>query len=425
MVDNVTELVRFTGSPEGPPLFVPQLGIEVKTFTDEQAPKTKSGIISESLKWHVPLKMRGEFRPEDLANYDPSKKYRTDQLGYLLCYGVVKSGARKCKNRAVNRFSRCESHGGKLHPLDKIAKEKPPVPNPDEGQPKSRYKAFLAGELTIADLDDEELATCSFRASNGRLYKPKNVPREMAHAFTRAIFDRAQAEMRSHTVTAAKTMAEIMVDKTNDPEVRLKAAKELLERNLGKTPQVLAITAQAPWEEIFDGIASGSRESSRSRRQKALPDNTIDAIDAEVVDEQNSDAANDKGDKGFDNTSGENRNQQDANDSGSTDSSGQDNSGNLPGIDGSGEPSFRDSRHFDRNPAILAQTLEIPPDQGLKGELPDPTTDFDKLPEPDEKLIRQYIKLPDGSKRIRHVLHIYNKEFQLGTEFITEPKDND
>jgi len=293
-------------------------------FEQEAIAKGEKPSIRDFLKWHVPLLMRGDFRPQDLANYDPNKKYRTDPTGRLLCYGYTKAGFR-CKHLAVNRYPRCKFHGGQLHPFDKI---KPPATSAESlgaqenSREKSRYRLFQEGLLTTDDLDDEELATCSFRGSNGRLYKPKTVSREMAHAFTRAIFDRAQTEMRSHTVEAAKTIAQIMMDDHNDPEIRLKAAKELIERNLGRTPQVVAITATAPWEQIFDGIASGTREESRAKRQIETtrgdtPPNQPKplqqpAIDAEVIEDQEAHKPKD--------------------------------------------------RLFERNPAILAQTLEIDPD---------------------------------------------------------------
>lgn len=428
-------IIKLAGIPDGPKIFVPELGCEVGTFT--KGPEEFASIRGKKsanpvpcLMWHIPLNMRGDFRPEDLGNFSEKKKYRTDEIGKVLCYGWKKDGER-CTKRAQNRFSRCDIHGGRLHPLDKILRQPEQVKG-QASQPLSRYKQFLAGEIGVDDLDDEELATCSFRASNGHLYKPKNIPREMAHAFTRAIFDRAQSEMRSHTVKAAQTMAEIMIDKNNDPEVRLKAAKELLERNLGRTPQVLAITAQSPWEEIFDGIAGGTREDSRrrraitSKRLGADGDSEPGTVDAEIVDESNTDAANAQGDKGFAETGQTDRTQPDAVNNGNDRQSGASNQIGLSGNGGSRETSsgrgeFRESRLFDRNPAILAQTLEIPPDQTPE-EIPTATTDFDSPPkERDVALRRQYIKV-NGQRRIRHVLHIYDKEFQLGTEFVKEPE---
>ena len=231
--------------------------------------------------------MRGDYRPQDLANFDPQKNYRTDVLGKVLCYAFNQSGER-CSKRAVNRYPRCDIHGGRLHPLDKLVRDEEKAANEAEGQALSRYRQFLAGQLSVDDLEDEELATCGFRAANGSIFKPKNVPREMAQAFTRAIYERAQAELRSLTVEAAQTMGEIMKNKNVEPDIRLKAALSIVERNLGKTPQVYAITDAKAYEEVFDGILHVSRDESRRARGVESSSPAIESrdsiIDAEVVE---------------------------------------------------------------------------------------------------------------------------------------------
>ena len=72
--------VKFVGYPDGEKVFIAELGKEVGVFTQEV--KTPFGC----LKHHVPLNQRGPFRPQELANYDPNKEYRTNNYGYLLCY---------------------------------------------------------------------------------------------------------------------------------------------------------------------------------------------------------------------------------------------------------------------------------------------------------------------------------------------------
>lgn len=348
--------VKFVGVPTGVARFVPELGCEVKTFTE------KTGGKRESLKWHVPLQMRGDYRPQDLANFDPQKNYRTDPLGKVLCYAFTQSNER-CSKRAVNRYPRCDIHGGRLHPLDKLVRDDEKAESNAQAESLSRYRQFMAGQLTVDDLEDEELAACGFRASNGSIFKPKNVPRELAQAFTRAIYERAQVELRSLTVEAAQTMGEIMKNKTVEPDIRLKAALSIVERNLGKTPQVLAITDTKAYEEVFDGIMPVTREQSRAARE--LGSGTIDA---EIVDiEQPSGSeehgtspeSNVKGDTGFEYRSdGPSSSVEHSGldiESGKEDSMGNGGSAGTNNVDEIGS----DSRLFERNPAILAQTLEI------------------------------------------------------------------
>lgn len=353
--------VKFVGQPTGIARFVPELGCEVSTFTEE------SGGKRDSLKWHVPLQMRGDYRPQDLANYDSDKNYRTDMLGKVLCYAFNQSGER-CAKRAVNRYPRCDIHGGRLHPLDKLVRDDEKAESNAQGESLSRYRQFMAGQLTVDDLEDEELATCGFRASNGSIFKPKSVPREMAQAFTRAIYERAQVELRSLTVEAAQTMGEIMKNKTVEPDIRLKAALSIIERNLGKTPQVLAITDAKAYEEVFDGILPVTREQSRAARE--LGSGTIDAeiVDIEQPVFPEADAATHVEDEkrcgttefgsdfaspqvehsGLDTEPGK--------ETGMGDSGG---TGTSEAIRRNEAEKLTDSRLYERNEAILAQTLEI------------------------------------------------------------------
>lgn len=302
--------VKFVGEATGIERYIPEFGFGTKTFVQ---------MADNCLDYHVPLELRGDYRPNELANYNPEKDYRTDPFGKVLCISSRKDGA-MCSKRATNRSFRCEVHGGKLHPLDKIYKGQ-------DTSEKSRYQQFLAGDLDVNDLDDEELATCGFRAKDGRIYKPRKVPREMAQAFQKAIYERAQEELRALTIDAVHTMGEIMKSKTVEPDVRLKSALAVIERNLGKTPQAVVFSQDKPFEVVFDDISH--------ERPK-------DIIDAEVVGERSNLVATDQ----LSDTAGE--------------------SGYQALIAASEAPSSHDddsadARLFERNEAVLAQTIEVKP----------------------------------------------------------------
>lgn len=260
-------MAKTVGIPDGPMLFVAELGQEVPTFS------VPPGGKAPALTHHVPFDCRGPYRPKELANFDAEKSYRTDDLGYILCDGFTKAGE-VCLRRAVNRSPRCNLHGGRLHPLDKIEKE---LPEETEPQELSRYQQFLAGQITVDDLDDEELAIGGFRNKSGGITKPRKLPREITEAFNRAIFDRAHRELKANTVNAARTVAEIMRNKTIEPDIRLKAATIMLDRNLGKAPQVVALTGDKAFEEIFSDIFSGPR--SESRRARGIIDAEFEELD--------------------------------------------------------------------------------------------------------------------------------------------------
>lgn len=318
----MTTPVKFVGFPDGPKQFVKELGMEVGTFTKE------AGGKFPALNYHVPLNMRGPYRLDQL----PYKcDLSTDAFGYVMCQGFTNAGE-KCSKRAQNRSLRCDVHGGRLHPLDKLVKDDQEATNRQEGQALSRYRQFVAGQITVDDLDDEELATCGFRATNGRIYKPRNIPREMAQAFTKAVYERAQNELKAHTVKAAETVAKIMLDKNVEPDIRLKAANTLLDRGLGKAPQTINHSVDVTgFEQVFEGIFSGRREDSRAGK----------IVDAEIVD----DPGESQGNLAIEQASYEYL----GNSAATVQNSGSDSS------DG------QDARMFERNEAVLAQTVEIKP----------------------------------------------------------------
>jgi hypothetical protein len=333
---NAPAEIKFVGFPDGQSVFVPEFGCHVGTFT--LAP----GDNKPAIMHHVPLEYRGDYRPTELANYDAEYDYRTDDYGKLLCDGTTLARS-ICNRKAVNRSRFCNAHGGRLHPLDKLVKDVEP-----EEISLTRYQQFKAGQIGVDDLDDEELATCGFRSTDGRIYKPRNIPREMAQAFQKAIFERANQQLKSLVVDAANTIGEIMKDKHVEPDIRLKAALSLVERNLGKTPQVVAITDAKAYEEIFDDIIH-----VKSERPKALDANTIEGeIVVEPTTTERDQSVNEPGGN-FDRAFGD------------TDE-GSSGIGFADAVDGGYNPQSGDivsgvRRGSERNEAVLAQVVEIKP----------------------------------------------------------------
>lgn len=301
--------VKFAGRPRGPKQFIKSLGQEVATFLEDPGGK------HPALNYHVPLHMRGPYRLEELPDEIDWYPTRFDKLGYVLCDGSTKAGE-KCSKRAENRSPRCKFHGGRLHPLDKLIEEELPGSNDAENQSLSRYQLFKAGQITVDDLDDEELATCGFRAKDGRIFKPRNVPRELVQEFTKAIYERAQQELKGHTVKAAQTVAEIMLNTAVEPDIRLKAANTLLDRGLGKAPQHISMTHDVTgFEEVFSAIVAGPQPE------------TIDAESVDITEDRIA----------------------------------IESSGNSVPREADSDEGFVNSRLYERNEAVLAQTIEIKP----------------------------------------------------------------
>lgn len=255
---------RPIGTPDGPQKWVEELGEETPTFLQ----KPDNPKLNPCLMHHVPLDKRGPFRPSELANFERDREYRTDAMGYLLCYKTitVKGNTKRCGHRAMNRFPRCHIHGGRLHPMDKAERIDPGKVGEAEFVGRTRYQQYRSGMISIHDLDDEEIANGGFRQPNGKFYKPESMPREMLSAFAEQVYERATLALRSGATDAANVIIGIMNDPLQEPKLRLAAAESILDRTLGKAPQTVRLESKATWEVIFDGIATGSREASRQAR---------------------------------------------------------------------------------------------------------------------------------------------------------------
>lgn len=238
--------IRFVGSPDGESVFIPAIGLKVGTFTQP------AGGNHPALSHHVPLNIRGTYRPGECADFDPDKQYRVDKLGFQMCLATTLSDE-MCKRKAVNRSGACVVHGGRLHPLDRLQQD---TDEPETEVPLSRYQMFLVKQITVEDLDDEELMAFGFRKADNKIFKPKNIPREMVTAFTRAIFDRSLDKLKSSALQAANTLASIMVDPSVDASVRRLAAESILDRTVGKAPLLVSINSDKPWETVFAAIAA-------------------------------------------------------------------------------------------------------------------------------------------------------------------------
>lgn len=140
----------------------------------------------------------------------------------------------------------------------------------------SRDDAFRLGFLSVEDLDDEELRYGRGRDNTGNIpatRKTDLLPRDLYEALVQEHNKRTNEKLRQQLDTALDTMVEIMNDQTAEPGDRFKASQYLFERVAGKTPDRVAVTVKAPWEEVFTGIAQGRG----AHQQHQLTQGTIDA----------------------------------------------------------------------------------------------------------------------------------------------------
>lgn len=279
--DAVVHSGRTMGKPDGEPVWRPEFGCRVGTFTQRHAEMDDVRMQSTPcLMFHVPRHLRGPYRPDELADFNPDYEYRIDPLsGMRLCEELTRprqsaQEPRECRRKASNRQPFCEAHGSRLHPMDKADANI----NFKDPANMTRLELLEAGYIDVDDLTDEELR-------NGVAPKRKHlrVSKEIYQKITQRHFARAQELMAEGLLPAVQALNHIAQGSAYEPADRIKAATYIIERVMGKTPDVLITKAiKEPWEELVAGVATLSREESRARRQGAGSGG--DTIDAEVVE---------------------------------------------------------------------------------------------------------------------------------------------
>jgi hypothetical protein len=122
-----------------------------------------------------------------------------------------------------------------------------------------RYLAFLEGDLTIDDLDEEEILRGQLRNVNGdfRGGVPLLVPQKFMAAVAKRQKDMYDKKLAPMVIDALTTLQQVMVKKNPQPgdSARVAAAKLVLERALGKIPERVEMKAEIKtWEHVLDGV---------------------------------------------------------------------------------------------------------------------------------------------------------------------------
>jgi hypothetical protein len=139
-----------------------------------------------------------------------------------------------------------------------------------------RMQAFLNGEITVEDLDSEELRKGQFRDRNGGFQgrPPMLIPREFHEAIVREMIDRGEATLRSHMDAAIEVIAKMAMNPKTPARERLAAAQYVLERTAGKIPDKQIVQASvARWqsameEVVFDIPDPGPETTAPPRRSR-------------------------------------------------------------------------------------------------------------------------------------------------------------
>src|ERR1700759_1047753 len=151
------------GDADGPYEFIPCLGQEVPTFIDPRHDLSDPRSVNFKKLWfHVPFKMRGIYKPEqlpDIYKAQYASSIRVDLQGYVLCNEITANGenaGKKCSARAKNRSGMCAAHGGGLHPADKKMSGETAVIESRVDR-LDRAQKVMQGLLPVEDLTDDEI----------------------------------------------------------------------------------------------------------------------------------------------------------------------------------------------------------------------------------------------------------------------------
>lgn len=136
-----------------------------------------------------------------------------------------------------------------------------------------RMEALMTGEISVEDLDHEELARGMCRNDNGEFPKrmPDMVPADMYKRMTRELFARADEKLRSGLEGAVDGIASLAGNDKVDPALRLKAAQWLFERLRGKVPDIVQVTQEKPFETVLSHIHRGPRPVAETVEDAPTP----------------------------------------------------------------------------------------------------------------------------------------------------------
>lgn len=115
-----------------------------------------------------------------------------------------------------------------------------------------RWAALLSGQITVADLDEEELAKMRVRGADGGFTgRRPALPSHIAAAMQAESLKRAVDLFREAAPKAVKGLIEIANDPDVKPADRIRAYQLVMERSLGKVPDTVRVEAADSWGSLI------------------------------------------------------------------------------------------------------------------------------------------------------------------------------
>jgi len=119
----------------------------------------------------------------------------------------------------------------------------------------TRFQRLVKGELTVQDLDMEELAQMRCRDYNGTFAgRPPKVPAKLARDMRAEFMSRAGRGLDSGLEIAINELQKIIASNYTNATDKLRGIQILLERCLGRPIERVQIKTDETWDETFESV---------------------------------------------------------------------------------------------------------------------------------------------------------------------------
>lgn len=134
---------------------------------------------------------------------------------------------------------------------------------------KSRHQMLLDGELTVEQLDEDELKRFRGRDVDGEFKgRTRPLPARLHSQIRQRLLNIMQQNIEGFLPRAVAILEDIAEGSEQD-NARVKAVDLLLQRGAGKVPDVVRVGAEDPWDAILSDVLSGDGiESDEFNRLK-------------------------------------------------------------------------------------------------------------------------------------------------------------
>jgi hypothetical protein len=156
------------------------------------------------------------------------------------------------KNRNARR-ARARKYEAEVVVAQKILAKKNRSRDPrlPESQVDDEERLIAEKILDLDDWDNEELIRGYRRNRSGRFGQPPTyVPREIQQEAFRRLIGRGERKMKTAYIEAVEALVDL-AHNADSEKVKLDAIKTLMERVVGKVPDIVRVSQEAPWEAML------------------------------------------------------------------------------------------------------------------------------------------------------------------------------